>query len=230
MVGLSPVYSAEKNRIYKNTSVALCHNVKDGQPWEAVVVCERGIGAAGSADVLTDLDKFLLFCSAEFLLPVSLNELIEHRCYQDLTDVVNGKCKPLYKTILENSNLNLTEEELIEACINGPLSPIRRARKVFRNAFCTVCSGYSVNHELSRDLCYTFDNDTSAKSPDNTFTFLISTDRVTTYVESRENVDTLIACRPNEKVNLSTFLLNSLSKFKIKTRNKIATTFLYEPK
>jgi hypothetical protein len=138
-----PVYSASQNKIYKNIVCALADNVADGNVFASFLTCK----AQGTILNLYSERHFLNMesttdivnentCHVNFM--VEKYNIKSQKCYMDVVDTC-----PVLEMIIVPQNMNLSAEEMIDACLSGLLSPVRK-EKIYANIFCFICNNPSM--------------------------------------------------------------------------------------
>ncbi|WAR08068.1 hypothetical protein MAR_018026, partial [Mya arenaria] len=136
---LAPVYSPERERVYRNKHCAQCHYVEDAVDLKPSFICRAGMARKSITveEVLLAIETRFeeqSFCSVSFTLPEEAMN-VSRRSLQCFPEI-ERKCQPL-----EFSDPG----EIDHMCRNGPLVPIsyRVGSRYwwFGNAFCAYCNG-----------------------------------------------------------------------------------------
>jgi hypothetical protein len=135
-----PVFSKEKQKIYKNTACAEADNVRDGILWDFQIISKQYDSSALTRDASSYISNLYLatiprYCRLHFRYPGDISDLKYERCFMDLINT----CKNKEFTVPKR--MNLTSSQIREACTSGLVSPYR-ARNMYANVFCYMCNGY----------------------------------------------------------------------------------------
>ncbi|XP_045173698.2 uncharacterized protein LOC123535201 [Mercenaria mercenaria] len=143
---LYPVYSAEYKLLYKNMACAAANGVTDGMLWDAVLNCDdyfHGIKLDVSNFVLgLDSNYIPDECVVNFVYRGNIEDIKSLKCY---TDVITT-CLDSHFKIPDEAYAS--EEDIIEMCTSGLVSPFKSDFKIFANVFCFICNNHYFRKEM----------------------------------------------------------------------------------
>ena len=144
---LFPVFSPKTNYVYINPKCAKCHglNKDEYEKWQGLVLFRRAPTIKiWKDDVFWILNELIsnrkMFNFIIQFYPSGHQNLLEsEKCYFQLKNV----CRETFQI---PSNLNLTSNEIKEACYFGPRSPVtdRKGIRAYYNVYCYICDGESL--------------------------------------------------------------------------------------